>query len=366
MNPNGIIFGNGARLDLNGSFFATTGNSIDFGNNVNFSARNPQNIPVIRENFEPGLGFGSKIEVNLDRNSGDIIIRGQGHNLEDRGFGATTGRNPSIGLQVQPSRTLALIGKNIIQNGAILTGEGSRIELGSVKRGKVNLISNSFNWIFNYEQVLAFGDINLSNKSLIDASSPEFKDSTQFSVDSGQIRLQAANIVLKDGSTILLQNRGVNASENIVVNGTESLEIIGSVPQIRSSIRTQALKKGNGGDVFVFTPLLIIDEGIIESNNFGSGKGGSIFTKGQEAIIFNGGTIVSLTSQEVGKGGNITIDAGSVAGLSGAGITSGLAAIGGTVGGGMLAGVAITAAAPAAAAVGIGFGVYKAWQWLNK
>ena len=56
--------------------------------------------------------------------------------------------------------------------------------------------------------------------------------------------------------------------------------------------------------------------------------------------------------------------AGTVAGLSGAGITSGLAAIGGT--GGMLAGVAITAAAPAAAAAGIGFGVYKAWQWLNE
>lgn len=57
--------------------------------------------------------------------------------------------------------------------------------------------------------------------------------------------------------------------------------------------------------------------------------------------------------------------AGSVAGLSGAGITSGLAAIGGTVGGGMAAGTALTVAAPAVAAAGVGYGLYKAWKWLS-
>lgn len=50
--------------------------------------------------------------------------------------------------------------------------------------------------------------------------------------------------------------------------------------------------------------------------------------------------------------------AGSVAGLSAAGVTSGLAALGATVGGGMFAGVALTAAAPAAAAVGVGLAIY--------
>ncbi|MDG2990842.1 lecithin retinol acyltransferase family protein [Candidatus Synechococcus calcipolaris G9] len=54
------------------------------------------------------------------------------------------------------------------------------------------------------------------------------------------------------------------------------------------------------------------------------------------------------------------------AGVSAAGITSGLAAIGGTVGGGMAAGVGLTVAAPAVAAAALGFGVYKAWQWLSE
>ena len=54
--------------------------------------------------------------------------------------------------------------------------------------------------------------------------------------------------------------------------------------------------------------------------------------------------------------------AGTVSGLSAAGITSGLAAIGGTVGGGMATGIAIGVAAPAVAAVVVGYGVYKLAQ----
>lgn len=57
--------------------------------------------------------------------------------------------------------------------------------------------------------------------------------------------------------------------------------------------------------------------------------------------------------------------AGATAGLSGAGIASGLAAIGGTVGGGMVAGTALTVAAPATAAVAVGYGLYKAVKWFS-
>jgi len=57
--------------------------------------------------------------------------------------------------------------------------------------------------------------------------------------------------------------------------------------------------------------------------------------------------------------------AGVTAGLSGAGITSGLAAIGATVGGGMVAGSAIVIAAPAVAAAGVGYGVYRVARLLR-
>jgi hypothetical protein len=76
-------------------------------------------------------------------------------------------------------------------------------------------------------------------------------------------------------------------------------------------------------------------------------------------------TTATAVAGTVGAAGAIAT-AGSVAGLSAAGITSGLAAIGGVVGGGMVMGVAITAAAPAAAAATVGFGAYSVWKWLSE
>jgi hypothetical protein len=75
-------------------------------------------------------------------------------------------------------------------------------------------------------------------------------------------------------------------------------------------------------------------------------------------------TTVGAVAGSAGTVGAIAT-AGSVAGLSGAGITSGLAAIGGTVGGGMGAGIALTVAAPAVVAAGVGYGAYKIWQWMT-
>lgn len=81
------------------------------------------------------------------------------------------------------------------------------------------------------------------------------------------------------------------------------------------------------------------------------------------------GRVATYAGAAAGTAGGIAAisAAGTVSGLSAAGITSGLAAIGGTVtvGGGMAVGTAVVAAAPVAAAVAIGYGAYKLWQWLK-
>jgi hypothetical protein len=86
------------------------------------------------------------------------------------------------------------------------------------------------------------------------------------------------------------------------------------------------------------------------------------------------GRAATLVGAGTATAGGVAAIAGSgtVAGLSGAGITSGLAAIGTGTGAAAVtgasasvAGVAVVAAAPVAAAVGLGFGVYKLAQWLS-
>ena len=57
INPNGIVFGPNARLDIRGAFTAATADSILFENDFAFSASNPQAPPMLAVNVPVGLGF---------------------------------------------------------------------------------------------------------------------------------------------------------------------------------------------------------------------------------------------------------------------------------------------------------------------
>ncbi|HEY9602793.1 MAG TPA: filamentous hemagglutinin N-terminal domain-containing protein [Allocoleopsis sp.] len=59
LNPNGISFGQNARLEIGGSFFATTANSVKFPDGSEFSATNPQAPPLLTVNVTPGVQYGA-------------------------------------------------------------------------------------------------------------------------------------------------------------------------------------------------------------------------------------------------------------------------------------------------------------------
>ncbi|WP_413160419.1 filamentous hemagglutinin N-terminal domain-containing protein [Capilliphycus salinus ALCB114379] len=99
INPNGIVFGPNARLDVAGSFFATTADGILFENGVEFAASNPQAPPLLTINMPVGLNLRNPQPNSTITNQGNLSV-GQDLTL--------VGGNLNLQGQLQAGRNLTL------------------------------------------------------------------------------------------------------------------------------------------------------------------------------------------------------------------------------------------------------------------
>ncbi len=160
INPNGIIFGRNATLDIGGSFIASTASSIKFPDGNEFSAINPQSTSLLSITVPLGLQFPGM--------SANII-------------------NRAANLQVLPEKTIALVGGNVTLEGSQLTAEQGRIELGSVAGNSlVNLNPTTNGWTLGYNGINNFGNIQLSQSTV--------------SANSGNIQVQGGSVSVSVGS----------------------------------------------------------------------------------------------------------------------------------------------------------------------
>lgn len=74
INPNGIIFGQNARLDIPGSFVASTASAVNFGNGNQFSATNHRAPALLTINVPTGAQFGDTTKLR----SSKFFITGKG------------------------------------------------------------------------------------------------------------------------------------------------------------------------------------------------------------------------------------------------------------------------------------------------
>lgn len=360
LNPNGIIFGANARLDVRGSFVTSTAESIVFGNNFSFSATNPEPLPILKIDVPLGLQFGTI--------PGSIVVRGNGKGLRNN-------NSPEIdtndALRVDRDRTLAIIGGNLILEGATLKTAGGRIELGSVTgAGNVSLTETDKGFSLNYDAITNFGDIQLSQATSVDASgnsageiqihgknvtvrggsqvesttldtglggiinitasdlvelrgttadNPQDnrKNPSSVSIDNrktgespGELRINTKRLVVREGGRISGSNTTTGVGGNITINASDSVELIGTFTSsggLRpSGISVQNRGDGMAGDLTINTTRLIILDGAEASaSTFGTGDGGNIIVNASEAVEVIGkssdGTLQSRLTARVGN-----------------------------------------------------------------
>ena len=320
INPNGIVFGSNASLDLGGSFIASSASSVLF-DGFEFSANNPQAPPLLTINIPIGLGFDDNPGMIINQSMATETIADSNGNLTES----------FMGLRVAPQKTLALIGGDISISGGFLTVNGGRIELGSVARNsKVDLIPRETGWELSYEEVDIFQDISLFGAAFI-ANVGEITD---------DIRIQGRNITLTEGSAIFSVHQGTGKAGNLIVKASESVELSGGISFkdffAPSSLNIQAIS-GKSGNLFVETNNLILRDGAnILADTFSNGDAGNINIIASESIELIGteaGNIPSGLSTQVnleatGDGGNINIETNSLIIQDGAQIAVGTSGAG--------------------------------------
>ncbi len=278
INPNGIVFGDNASLNLGGSFLATTATSIEFKGEddtvFSFSAANPAGPPL--------LTISAPIGLQIEPNAGSIEVGGNGHNLfRNDPFSALFLRHGDVtGMSVLPGKTIALVGGPVSLTGGVLTAKSARIELGSVEFGLVGLERDESDervWQLNYDQIQNFADIKLSKKALVDISG----------MAAGNIRVQGRQIEMRDSSLLLAIHEGSARGSKIEVNATDSLTLTGgdrSTPLLWTSIGNITLTGSQGTDIEISTgKLSLIDGGVIFSTAI-DGVGGNVRVNARESV----------------------------------------------------------------------------------
>jgi filamentous hemagglutinin family protein len=339
INPNGIIFGEGASLDVNGSFAATTASGIEFGEQGSFDAINPQISQLLTIN--PSAYLFNQIE---EQAVGDIESQAD--------------------LAVPQGENLVFLGGDIELTGSAIKAPGGRIELGSLQdMGEVG-ISDNGNLTFpndlirgNIFLIDTFVEVTSLGGGFIDVDARNLElENTVLGAGIGsglgkpdtvagdiivnlteKLRLNdsvIANALFEEGqgkignvkifaNSVMVTNEGLIGS-SIVGRGnagdvfitTSSLEVSNE-----ALISTNIFGKGNAGDVFVTTDSLEVSNGAqISASTFGKGNAGDVFINATDSILFGGegsqnnpsGAFSAVVSEAEGDGGNVSIITGSL------------------------------------------------------
>lgn len=307
LNPNGIIFGPNAALNIGGSFIGSTANSIKFADGNEFSAVNPQAPPLLTINVPIGLQYGATPEA--------ITVQGLGNNLF-----LNSPTNPSVnrserppGLQVNTGQTLALVGGNLTFEGGNLTAAGGRIELGSVgEAGIVTLAPTNPGWTLGYNNIQRFGDIRLSQAASLEASGN----------NGGSIHVQGRNLTLIDASAILADTLGSGSGGTLTIRATDTVQVSGfSFPpsglpftsRVSTDVATEA--RGQGGQLAIATGRLLVTDGAqISSGTFSVGNAGLLRVTAQDIEIVGSspigpsGLFAPVETLATGHGGNLMLE----------------------------------------------------------
>lgn len=282
INPAGIIFGENAQLNLGGSFFASTADTLLFDDGIEFSATNPENSATLTINAPIGLNFRD--------NPGNITVN-------------------NSNLQIAPGKILSLTGGNVSINGGGLLAPGGRIELGGLSAvGEIGISSDSS---LTFPDGVVRSDVSLGNGASVDVAAD----------NGGTININAKDLTLT-GASIL--NAGIESglgnleaqAGNINLNTTGEISLRQS-SKVFNRVNENAI--GNSGNINIQTDsLTVLEESSLSASAFGLGNAGDITINATNELVFGELTGAFSIVDIEGDSGNINVTANNISLTNGA------------------------------------------------
>jgi len=319
INPNGILFGPNAQLDMRGSFVASTANSLVFANGSQYSATTPNAPPLLTVNVSPPVGlYFEGEEPGAVVNTGNLAVE-SGENLTlVGGTVVSTGKLAAPGGEVSllaVPEEMAAGAKPLVE----VTEAGQLLNLSTT-----SLPSSPVSTPPTLSELLT-GAGNLADLTVTDngevkltATDTSIPTDTGTAIASGNIDVsgETAGKVLVLGEKVGLFAAGINASGTngggtVLIGG--DYQGIGSILNADrtfisrdSVIKVDAIENGDGGLAIAFADGTTGFYGRISARGGSNGgDGGFNEVSGKEHLIFRGEVD---TNAPLGNFGTLLLD----------------------------------------------------------
>lgn len=302
VNPNGIVFGSNASINVSGSFHASTAENVKFDDGSEFGT-SVITGPVLSVANPEGFGFVSSTPASLVVNN------------------AT--------LTVPTGETLSLVAGDINLISSTLSAPDGRINIASVaSAGDVTFTNPAVvtDSGITTSGFTAMADMNVTGSSVTtsgDGGGEIYIRSGAFVLDPGStiennnintdgrvIHIQGTDITLDEG-TISAITAGTGKGADIVIRG-DNLTVNNntsapSATGIISEVDTTGTGNGGNVDIDVAGTVSVEREGIIRTLGRNAAKGGDITLNANVLQILSGGKIFADTLSTGGISGNVTV-----------------------------------------------------------